>query len=118
MAQKRKPVDEPQLLSRPATTQEAREAELVALAFDEVEMRLRNHTATGQEITAIIRLGSEKARLEREKLAHETEVLKSKKELLDSSKKSEELYTKAMTAMRSYVGLGAIEDDPYILGID
>lgn len=115
MAQRKKTSSEPLRKIRPATTPEAREAQLVALAYDRVEQRLIDGTASGQEITAIIKLGSEKAKLEREKLIYETEVLKSKKQVLDAQKRTDEMYTRAMEAMKSYMGIEEIPDDPYIL---
>ena len=106
---------EPLKKLRPATSQEAREAQLVSLAYDALEQRLIAGTASGQEITALVKLGSMKTKYELEKLRHETEVLKSKKEVLDAAKRTDEMYDKAMAAMRSYVGIEEMPDDPYIL---
>lgn len=118
MARAKKDAAESVRKVRPAATQEAREAQVVALAFDAVEKRLKAGTASGQEITALIKLGSEKAKLEREKIRNETEVLKAKKDALEASKRTEEMYEKALVAMRTYIGLGDTIDDPYILGVD
>ena len=118
MARTKKDAAESTRMMRPAATQEAREAQLIALAQDEVEYRIRNHTASGQELTALLKLGSAKANLEREKIRHETEVLKAKKEVLEASKRTDEMYEKALTAMRKYNGIEETIDDPYILGID
>lgn len=115
MGRRKVSADEPRRQLRPAVSQEARVAQLVSLAYDRVEQRLLDGTASGQEITALIKLGSEKTKLEQEKLKHETEVLKSKKEVLDAAKRTDEMYEKAMAVMRSYVGLEEIPDDPYIL---
>lgn len=115
MARRKPQPLEPERKLRPATSQEAREAQLVSLAFDAVEQRLLNGTASGQEITALIKLGSIKTKYEMEKLRNETEVLKSKKEVLDAAKRTDEMYDKAMAAMRTYVGLEEMPDDPYIL---
>lgn len=115
MARRKITTTEPSRRPRTATTQEGREAQLVALAYDRVEQRLLDGTASGQEITALIKLGSEKAKLEREKLRNETEVLKSKKEVLDASKRTDEMYEKALAAMRAYSGIEEMEDDPYLL---
>lgn len=100
---------------RPPATQEEREAYLVSLAYDAVEERLLNGTASGQEITALLKLGSEKTKFEKEKLRHETEVLKSKKSVLDASKRTDEAYEKAMAVMKTYMGIEDVPDDPYIL---
>lgn len=90
--------------SRPATTPEARENQLIALAYDVVEQRLLDGTATSQETTSLIRLGTSKARLEAEKLRRETELLKAKTESVESSKRIEDLYIDAIAAMKTYTG--------------
>lgn len=96
--------------SRPATTPEARMNQLVAKAYDLVEQRLEDGTATSQETTTLIKYGSEKAKLEAEKLRHETELLKSKKQAIDSAKVIEDLYKDAIAAMKTYSGK---EDENY-----
>ena len=102
-----------------AATQEAREAQLIALAYDRAEQRLIDGTASGQEITALLKLGSAKTRYEIEKMRHETEKLKSQKEVLDASKRTDEMYDKAIAAMRTYMGIAEeVDGDPYILGVD
>ena len=90
--------------SRPALTPEARENQLIAKAYDLVEQRLDDGTATSQETTHFLKLGSVKAKLELEKLRKETDLLVSKKEVLDSAKRMEELYSEALNAMKRYGG--------------
>ena len=51
-----------------ASTPEGRENEMIMLAYQEVERRIRDHTATSQELCHFLKMGSEKERLEREKL--------------------------------------------------
>lgn len=94
---------------RPALTPEAREKQLVALAVDLVEKRLREGTASSQEVTQILKLGSARASLEKEMLRHQVELVKAKTESLQSAKRVEELYANALKAMRSYSGQG--DDD-------
>ena len=74
---RRKPVEPPKTLPkmRPALTPEAREGQLIALATDLVEQRLRDGTATSQEVVHFLRLGSMRERLEREKLENENILL-------------------------------------------
>lgn len=91
---------------RPASTPEARENQLISMAYDLAEERMRNGTATSQEITHFLKLGSEKSRMEAEKLRKEVELLKAKTDVLESSKVAEELYSKAIDAMRRYSGHG------------
>ena len=89
---------------RPALTPEARENQLISMAYDLVEQRLLDGTATSQETTHFLKLGSTKNRLEMEKLEKENNLLVAKKEALDTSKRIEELYKDALTAMRNYSG--------------
>jgi hypothetical protein len=90
----------------PAITPEARENQLISLAYDLVEQRLIDGTATSAETTAVLRLGTQKARLEREKLEQEVKLAAAKTDAIESQKKSEELMEKAIAAMRAYSGAG------------
>ena len=104
----------------PAQTPEARENQLIALAMDKVEERMLAGKASAQEYVYFLKLGSTKAQLELEKIKQENELIRAKKENLESLKKQEELYTEAITAMRSYAGVSNEPDDPdeIVLGID
>lgn len=99
--------------TRPALTPAAREKQLIALAVDLVEKRLREGTASSQEVTQILKLGSARAELEKEMLKHQVELVKAKTESLQSAKRIEELYTNALKAMRSYSGQGGDDGDEY-----
>lgn len=98
---------------RPALTPEARENQLIALAVDLVEQRLLDGTASSQETTHFLKLGSMKNRLEMEKLQEENRLLKAKTEALQSAKRVEELYSEAIKAMRRYSGQGDPDEDEY-----
>lgn len=99
---------------RPAITPEGRENQLVSLAFDLVEQRLLDGTASSQETTHFLKLGTEKARLEREKLKAENELLIAKKEDIQNNKDMKILYADAIKAMRRYSGQGGYdEEDEY-----
>lgn len=91
---------------RPALTPEARENQLISLAVDLVEQRLLDGTASSQETTHFLKLGSMKNRLEMEKLQEENKLLQAKTEALQSTKRVEELYSEAISAMRRYSGNG------------
>ena len=91
---------------RPALTPEARENQMIALAMDLVEQRLLDGTASSQETTHFLKLGSLKATLENEKLRKENELLQAKTKSLSDSKDSKELYENAIKAFRNYNGQG------------
>lgn len=95
---------------RPALTPEARENQLIALAVDLVEERLRNGTASSQETTHFLKLGSPKARLEKEKLEQEVELIKAKAKAFERADHAEELYENAIKAMQKYSGHGDPDD--------
>ena len=101
----------PKQTRAPAKTIESRENQLVSLATSLAESQLRNGTASSQVITHYLKLGTTNALLEKERLVRENELLKAKAEALSSHKKVEELYGKAILAMRSYSGLTSVESD-------
>lgn len=95
----------------PARTPEARENQMIAYATDLAEKQLRDGTASSQVITHYLKLGSTKERLEKEMLLHEIELKKAKTESIQSGKRVEELFDKAILAMRTYSGNGRGEEE-------
>jgi hypothetical protein len=96
----------------PADTPEGRENQLIAAAVDLAEKQLLDGTASPSVITHFLKLASERERLERDKIRHENEMLQAKAEAYQSNRRSEELYDKAIAAMRLYNG-AAVDDDEY-----
>ena len=96
---------------RPAITPEARENQLIDLAMSLAEQRLLDGTASSQEVTHFLKLGSSKAILERDKLREENKLLVAKTEALQSQRRSEELMDEAIKAFKRYSGQG--EPDEY-----
>ena len=89
---------------KPATTPEGRENQLISMAVDAVERRIREGTASAQELVHYLKLGSSREQLEQERLRQENELLQVKREQMASAQRSEELYKNALAAMRSYQG--------------
>lgn len=100
----------PKKKTLPARTPEARENQLIALAYDVAEERLKNGTATSQEVVHFLRLGSMKERKELELIEKKNELMAAKTEALQSAKRIEELYTNAISAFKSYRGSEEEED--------
>lgn len=96
--------------SRTALTPEARENQLMSLATDLVEQRLRDGTASSQEVSTIIRLCSTKARLENEILELNKKLIAAKTEAVESNKDLKQMYRDAVKAMRKYSGQGSVDD--------
>ena len=96
---------------RRASNPEAREKQLIAMAYDLAESRLQNGTATSQEIVHFLRLGSIRERKELEVLEKKNELMSAKTEALQSAKRIEELYSDAIKAFASYRGASMEEYD-------
>lgn len=77
---------------------------MISLAIDLAEQQLIDGTASSQVITHYLKLGSTKERIEKEILEKQKELIAAKTEALQSAKKVEELYERAMSAMKSYRG--------------
>ena len=97
--------------SRPKLNDESRESYLVSLAMDQAERELEDGTASSQVVTHFLKIGTEKAKLERENLEYQNQLIKAKTEALESAKRIEELYSEALNAMRNYGGQG--DSDEY-----
>ena len=85
---------------------------MIALAFDRVEQRIKDGTASAQELVHYLKLGSMTTELEREKLRYDTELRKAQVEAIESLQRSEELFREALSAFRVYSGEQvSFEDD-------
>lgn len=101
MAAKRS--DEPKKM-RPATSPEGRENQLIALATDLAEERLRDKTASAQEIVHFLKMGSPREQAERRKMEFEGELLRARTEAMASMGDTKEMLDKALRAFRAYSG--------------
>lgn len=88
----------------PGRSVESRENQLISLAYDLAEERILKKTATSQEVTHFLKLGSTLAMMEKDKLDKENQLLQAKTESIKSQKKVEELYSQAMKAFKTYSG--------------
>ena len=92
---------------RPALTPEARENQMISLAMDLVEKRIREGTASSAETTHFLKLATSKTMLEKQKLEEENKLLRAKTEAINAAKDNEELYLEVLKSMKEYSG----EDD-------
>lgn len=99
----------------PALTDEGREKQIIAAAYDLAERRILEGTASSQEVTYFLKAGSSKMRLENAKLQEEVTHLRAKTAALEAQVNNEALLEKALKAFRSYRGedINEEEDDPY-----
>jgi hypothetical protein len=89
---------------RPATSLEGRENQLISLATELAEKQLIDGSASSQVITHFLKLASTREKLEQERLHRENLLLSAKVDQIASGKRIEEMYEKALTAMRQYTG--------------
>lgn len=107
MAARKEP--QPSKKRPPATTPEARENQLVSYAVELAEEQLRSGTASAQVITHYLKLGSSREKLEQRRMELETELMAAKIESMASAQRVEDLYSKAIDAMRAYSGQQPLE---------
>lgn len=94
-----------------ASSPEARENQVIALAYDLAEKQIREGTASAQVITHFLKMGSEKEREERETMRQQRKLMAAKTESLENSKRMENLFSDALKAMREYSGGGKSDDE-------
>lgn len=97
------PVD-PDTIITPLFTEEARRNNLINLAYDLAERRLREGTATAQEITYLLRLSGPKADLQYEIMRSQQKLLDAKTKSIESMEAQNDMYQQAIEAMRIYSG--------------
>lgn len=100
-SQERDPEDIPPRLP-PALNRERRVGQLVNLAENLIEERLRAGTASPTETVAIVRLGTEIERANIERIKMHTEYLMAQKAKAESETVREELFQNAIEAMTRY----------------
>jgi hypothetical protein len=102
-------------LPPPATTIEGRNEQLIAAAYDLVERRIHEGTASAQETVHFLRMGSPRDRLEQEKLRRENLVLQTRVKEMEARTSGDELLSRALAAFRGYSGQDPIDPEagPY-----
>ena len=91
----------------PTLSPEVRENQMISLAMDLVEKRLREGTASSAETTHFLKLATVKSELEKKKLEAEN-TLHAKADAIQAAKDNALLYKEAIKAMREY---GGVEDN-------
>jgi EAL domain-containing protein (putative c-di-GMP-specific phosphodiesterase class I) len=89
-------------VSRPASTPEAREQQLINLAVNLAERQLRDGTASPSVITHFLKFASAREKLEREILEKNSRLIDAKAKNIDKERESEETAKAAIEAMRKY----------------
>jgi len=88
----------------PARTRERRVQQLVVLAENLVEERIRQGTASPTEVVSIIRLGTAAEQANLERIKAQTAYLEAQRAKAESETVREEMFQEAMAAMSRYQG--------------
>ena len=94
-----------------AQTPEAREQEMINLAMNEAERRLRDGTAPAPLVMMLAKQGLGRERLERKRLEEENTLLRAKVEQIETSQQSNEKLDRVYRALRTYQG-HEVEEEP------
>jgi len=113
---RRKPDEINEPLPPPAKTLEGREDQLIAAAMDLAEKRIRNETASAQEVVHFLRQATVRNQLEQEKIRHENLVLQTRVKEMENRRSGDELLSRALAAFRGYAGHDPV--DPEAGGFD
>lgn len=100
------------VLEPPATSPEAREDQLIALAVNLAEQQLRDGTASAQVITHFLKIGSSREVIEKKILKEQEKLISAKTKAYESAQDMKSLYKEAIEAFKSYNGT-VTDDDEY-----
>ena len=89
---------------RPAITPQERENELIMLAYDVAEQRLRDGSASSQIVTQLLKAGSSRDELEKARIEQSRLLDAAKIDGMESQARIEALFEEAKQALTSYRG--------------
>lgn len=95
----------------PMLTDEGLENFMISTAFQAAYKRMMNGTASSQEITHFLKLGSSKNKKEMQILENQKDLLTAKTKAINDSEDFTKIAKEAMQAMSEYQGRGAQEDE-------
>lgn len=117
MATQKKSTSKANTKYRPPMSQDAEDAEMIALAYDQARNMMREGTAPAPMVLFFLKKGSDKEKLELEKLKEENKLLIAKTEALQGAKRTEEMLSDYIDSLRLYQGVSTAEeeepDEPY-----
>lgn len=89
---------------RKARTPEARENQLINMAYDLAEKQIRDGTISATVLANFVKMGSQREKMEKDKLKAENAHLQAKIKAIESIEDVKALYQNAMAAMTIYNG--------------
>lgn len=90
--------------TRAALSPEARQQQLIAMAYDVAEKRLMEGKASSQEIVYLMRLGSRRERAEQRRIENQADFMSAKTKAIEEAESIDKLYSEAIAAMKVYSG--------------
>lgn len=93
-------------LGRKALSDEARINQLAAKAYDLIEERILDKTASASELVQILKMASPREQQELEKLRADTKLSEAKVTAIETNERYEQELKDAMEAWRGYAGKG------------
>lgn len=97
----------------PVRTPQAKENQLIDMAFKLAQEKLQNGTASSQLITHFLKLATTREELENDRLRAELDLSRAKIKQIESQATSQELYAEALSAFRSYSGSNTSYEEEY-----
>lgn len=97
----------------PALNPDSRENQMISLAQDLAEQRLRDGSASSQLVVHYLRLGTAKARLEKQLLTAQVDLAKAKTKSIKAEEERASTYKEVIAAMRSYGSSAVTPDEGY-----
>lgn len=89
---------------KPASSPEARESQLINLAYNLAEEQLREGTASPSIVSHFLKLSTQREALELDNLRSKAKLQEAKAQQIDTAKENEELTRAAIEAMKNYSG--------------
>ena len=89
---------------KPASSPEARESQLINLAYNLAEEQLREGTASPSIVSHFLKLSTQREALELDNLRSKAKLQEAKAQQIDTAKENEELTKAAIEAMKNYSG--------------
>lgn len=88
----------------PATTPEGREQQIIAIAYDLAEKRIREGTASAQEVTHFLKAGQTRNQLEIKRLEVDIKLAEAKASQIGNEEQLAKLQAEAIRAFTGYQG--------------
>jgi len=112
MPRARKPTDmSGPLPLPPADSSIERERMLKSMACNVIEKRMQDGTASSQELVAVLRMDSERERLELDNLRRKNELLTAQAEAARAQNQAEDATNRVIQAILRYRGEAVVDDE-------